>query len=69
MRLPTILTLALPLLVIAGVSAALGQEQQSYYCKAPTKFAAGACVLECPAGYEDQGRVCTFQRQGGSGGR
>lgn len=33
------------------------------YCPPGYKFAAGACVQECPAGYEDRGRVCVFRNQ------
>ncbi|AWN52592.1 MULTISPECIES: hypothetical protein [unclassified Methylobacterium] len=36
-------------------------QQDEYYCRPPLKFAAGACVAQCPAGYEDRGRVCTFR--------
>ena len=31
------------------------------YCRAPQKFAAGACVLQCPGGYEDRGRFCQLR--------
>ena len=27
-------------------------------CRPPLKFAAGACVRRCPAGFEDNGRTC-----------
>ena len=27
----------------------------------PLKFAAGACVRRCPAGYRDTGRYCRFR--------
>lgn len=30
-------------------------------CPPPLKFAAGACVVTCPGGYEDQGRVCVYR--------
>ncbi|MHC2018224.1 hypothetical protein [Methylobacterium sp. CM6247] len=31
-------------------------------CKPPLKFAAGACVKRCPAGYRDTGRgYCRFK--------
>jgi hypothetical protein len=36
-------------------------------CPRGTKFAAGACVVTCPGGYEDQGRVCI--KPPGGGGR
>ena len=36
-------------------------------CPRGTKFAAGACVVTCPGGYEDQGRVCIKRSEGGGG--
>ena len=49
----------------------LFQEQQfSRACRPPLKYAAGACVRRCPAGYEDMGRTCRFRSmRGGGGGR
>lgn len=48
----------------------LFQEQQfSRACRPPLKFAAGACVRRCPAGYEDNGRYCRFRSMRGRGGR
>lgn len=45
------------------------QEQFAFHCRSPLKFAAGACVPVCPAGFEDRGRVCVFPSQGaGAGG-
>ena len=35
--------------------------QYATACPPPKKFAAGACVVACPAGYEDQGRVCVYR--------
>ncbi|MCJ2089001.1 hypothetical protein MKK88_23890 [Methylobacterium sp. E-005] len=35
--------------------------QYAASCPPPKKFAAGACVIACPAGYEDQGRVCVYR--------
>ncbi|MCJ2067458.1 hypothetical protein MKK75_01325 [Methylobacterium sp. J-030] len=35
--------------------------QYATSCPPPKKFAAGACVITCPAGYEDQGRVCVYR--------
>jgi hypothetical protein len=32
-----------------------------YSCRPPLKFAAGACVTRCPAGYRDTGRYCRFR--------
>jgi hypothetical protein len=46
------------------------QGQFSDYCRPPLKFAAGACVPACPAGFEDRGRVCVLRSQStGSGGQ
>ncbi|KMO20972.1 hypothetical protein [Methylobacterium platani] len=36
-------------------------QQAAEYCRPPLKFAAGACVAQCPAGYEDTGRTCVFR--------
>jgi hypothetical protein len=30
-------------------------------CRPPLKFAAGACVRSCPAGYRDNGSTCGFK--------
>lgn len=32
-----------------------------YSCPPPLKFAAGACVAQCPAGYEDRGQECVYR--------
>lgn len=40
---------------------ALRAQQEDGYCRPPLKFAAGACVAQCPAGYEDTGRTCVFR--------
>ncbi|GJD95208.1 hypothetical protein [Methylobacterium iners] len=46
----------------------LFQEQQlGRACPPPLKFAAGACVRRCPAGYEDNGRTCRFRSMRGGG--
>lgn len=46
----------------------LFQEKRfSRACRPPLKYAAGACVRRCPAGYEDMGRTCR-QRSMRSGG-
>jgi hypothetical protein len=37
------------------------EAQDAGACPPPKKIAAGACVAACPAGYEDQGRVCVFR--------
>ena len=44
------------------------EEQFAFHCRAPLKFAAGACVPACPAGFEDRGRVCVFRGRSGGGG-
>ncbi|MCJ2061189.1 hypothetical protein MKK63_00435 [Methylobacterium sp. J-088] len=46
-------------LVLLGTAPAGAQYATS--CLPPKKFAAGACVTACPAGYEDQGRVCVYR--------
>jgi hypothetical protein len=41
-------------------------------CQRPLKYAAGACVPYCPAGFEDLGSYCRLYNQsspGGGGGR
>ena len=35
--------------------------QYAASCPPPKKLAAGACVIACPAGYEDQGHVCVYR--------
>lgn len=40
---------------------ALRAQAEESYCRPPLKFAAGSCVAQCPAGYEDRGRVCSFR--------
>ncbi|GJD76386.1 hypothetical protein [Methylobacterium goesingense] len=49
----------------------LFQEQRfSRACRPPLKYAAGACVRRCPAGFEDMGRTCRQRSmRGGAGGR
>ena len=32
-------------------------------CPPPLKFAAGACLRRCPAGYRDMGGYCRLQSQ------
>jgi hypothetical protein len=32
-------------------------------CRPPLKFAAGACVRHCPAGYQNMGGYCRYQSQ------
>ncbi|MCJ2036999.1 hypothetical protein [Methylobacterium sp. J-068] len=38
-----------------------GQGRFRQACRPPLKFAAGACVRRCPAGYRDTGRTCRFK--------
>ena len=51
--------LAVTVLALLGVAPARAQYAAS--CPPPKNFAAGACVAACPAGYEDQGRVCVYR--------
>lgn len=48
---------------IAKQSDAYRQQKASfrYSCRPPLKFAAGACVKRCPAGYQNTGRYCRFR--------
>jgi hypothetical protein len=52
---------ALSAIMLALPAAAPAQAQYATACPPPKKFAAGACVAACPAGYEDQGRVCVYR--------
>ena len=58
---------AAPLLLATSAMAGPGQSypfQQggaARFCRPPLKFAAGACVRQCPAGYRDTGRTCRFK--------
>lgn len=55
-------TAALLLLALAGC---VGSGSQiSSYCAPGLKFAAGACVQSCPAGYDDRGRICIYRSLG-----
>jgi hypothetical protein len=56
-----ILTVAVTILVSLLRPPALRAQAEENYCRPPLKFAAGACVAQCPAGYEDRGRVCSFR--------
>lgn len=64
-------TTAIPAAAQSPAKDFLFQEQQfSRACRPPLKYAAGACVRRCPAGYEDMGRTCRFRSmRGGGGGR
>lgn len=67
------LTLAAALLAAAGAlpaaaqspaqSFVYGQKQFRNACQPPLKYAAGACVRRCPAGYRDEGRTCRLSNQ------
>ncbi len=56
---------------LSSPSAAQAEEAQSFYyeqqlsrfCSRPLKFAAGACVPYCPAGFRDEGGYCRFIKQ------
>jgi len=63
--------LAMPAAAQRPAKSYLFQEQRfARACRPPLKFAAGACVRRCPAGYEDNGRTCRFRSmRGGGGGR
>ncbi len=37
------------------------EKRFKHACRPPLKFAAGACVRRCPAGYRDTGRYCRFR--------
>lgn len=53
----------LTLLALSGAGPAVAQ----YYsgsCPRGQKFAAGACVTSCPAGYSDQGTYCRLRNMG-----
>ena len=54
----------------AAVAPALAQQapgSRGYVgsCRPPLKFAAGACVARCPAGFEDSGSSCTYRSTSG----
>ncbi|TGE00547.1 hypothetical protein [Methylobacterium nonmethylotrophicum] len=51
---------ALVLAALLRPPATQAQEEEAY-CRPPLKFAAGACVASCPAGYEDRGRTCVYR--------
>lgn len=40
-----------------------GQKRFRHFCRPPMKFAAGACVRHCPAGYRNEGRYCRLLNQ------
>lgn len=67
------LTMAAALLVAGGAlpaaaqspaqSFVYGQKQFRHFCRPPLKYAAGACVRRCPAGYRNDGRYCRLSNQ------
>ncbi|MHB2208851.1 hypothetical protein [Methylobacterium sp. CM6257] len=40
-----------------------GQKRFRHACRPPLKFAAGACVRRCPAGYQYTGGYCRHRNQ------
>ena len=63
-----LLALSLPLLAARPAAAEspakayqFGERQFSRACRPPLKYAAGACVRRCPAGYQDMGRTCRYR--------
>lgn len=61
-------TVGLPVgMTLPGATAAAAQnylyreKRFRHACRPPLKFAAGACVRQCPAGYRDTGRTCRFR--------
>ncbi|MDP4004862.1 hypothetical protein [Methylobacterium sp. NEAU K] len=55
---------ALPVIPVAAQSPAqsflYGEKRFRHACQPPLKFAAGACVRHCPAGYRNTGGYCRF---------
>lgn len=63
------MTLSSPAAAQSPAKDFLFQEQRfSRACRPPLKYAAGACVRRCPAGYEDMGRTCRQRSMRGGGG-
>ncbi len=64
---PTLLALSALLLTLASATVQAAprdrgdQRFKSTFCRPPLKYAAGACVRRCPAGFRDTGRVCRFR--------
>lgn len=40
-----------------------GQKRFRNFCRPPLRYAAGACVRHCPAGYRNEGRYCRLLNQ------
>ncbi len=57
------LAAAVPLAAQAGPAQdyLFGEKRFRNACPPPLKYAAGACVRRCPAGYEALGRYCRFR--------
>lgn len=64
-----LLALAAALLAATPRPAAAGPSQSYLFgeqrfrnaCRPPLKYAAGACLRRCPAGYQDMGRTCRLR--------
>ncbi|MCJ2140291.1 hypothetical protein [Methylobacterium sp. E-066] len=70
LRIPV--SLLLVAIVVTPLPAAAQSPAQSFVygekrfrnaCRPPLKYAAGACVRRCPAGYRNTGGYCRFQSQ------
>lgn len=69
MRLPVAILLLLGAAVPLAAPAQAGPAQDYLFgekrfrnaCPPPLKYAAGACLRRCPAGYEALGRYCRFR--------
>ena len=67
----TLLATSALVLGLATVAAEAGPAQSYQYerrttgrlCRPPLKFAAGACVRRCPAGFRDNGGYCRHLNQ------
>jgi hypothetical protein len=57
------LAVAVPVTAQAGPAQdyTFGEQRFRNACPPPLKYAAGACVRRCPAGYEAIGRFCRFR--------
>lgn len=62
-----LLALALAPLPVAAQSPAksfvYGEKQFRHACRPPLKYAAGACVRRCPAGYQTMDGYCRYRSQ------
>lgn len=65
----TLLLAAVGLALAGPVPAAAESPAKAYQyggqlrnaCRPPLKYAAGACVRRCPAGFQDNGRTCRYR--------